>query len=314
MAKFSLFREDEDEEEECFVSSPKRRKTSNNESPPSTSASNTHHNHDDDQEQAKSDEENETNLISKPRNSGAPISVILSDPDVLDCSICFEPLTIPVFQCDNGHIACSSCCNNLGNKCPSCCRKIGNNRCRAIEKVIESVKVPCCYVQNGCKETVSYCKKHEHEEKCRFAPCLCPFTNCLFWGTPRELSHHMCQKHADLVVGFCYNSTFTVAVGMDENFLVLQEEKDGILFILTHGSTVAIRCVTSNFSDDGFKYDIVLRRGCSSLKFQSFTHATIGQLSVPPSVDYLTVPGYFYERGGRLNLEICISSKDGRTN
>ncbi|KAI4324058.1 hypothetical protein L6164_023624 [Bauhinia variegata] len=40
------------------------------------------------------------------------ISVFLTDPEVLDCFICYEPLSIPVFQCENGHIACSSCCVN----------------------------------------------------------------------------------------------------------------------------------------------------------------------------------------------------------
>ncbi|GMH30613.1 LOW QUALITY PROTEIN: hypothetical protein Nepgr_032456 [Nepenthes gracilis] len=84
--------------------------------------------------------------------SSKAVSVILSDPDVLDCSICFEPLTIPVFQCENGHTACRSCCVKLKSKCPSCSEKIGHNRCRAIEKVIESVKIQCCYVNYGCKE------------------------------------------------------------------------------------------------------------------------------------------------------------------
>lgn len=31
-------------------------------------------------------------------NTDKSIYVLLSDPDVLDCCICFEPLTIPVFQ------------------------------------------------------------------------------------------------------------------------------------------------------------------------------------------------------------------------
>ncbi|XP_074308333.1 E3 ubiquitin-protein ligase SINA-like 10 [Silene latifolia] len=299
MAKFSV--EEEDDEEFC-VRSPKRIRTS--------SPLHDHHH----QEQDQSNDDDETNSTARTNNSsGGPVSVILSDPDVLDCSICFEPLTVPVFQCDNGHIACSTCCNNLGNKCPSCCGKIGNNRCRAIEKVIESVKVSCCYIKNGCKETVSYCKKHEHEEKCSFAPCLCPFTSCLFRGSPRKLSHHMSKEHSDLVVRFRYNSIFSVSLGMSENFLVLQEEKDGIVFILSHGNTVTLRCLHSGSSKVGFKYDIVLSKGCSSLKFQSSTHFSNGQLSMPPSVDYVMVPGYFYDTSGRLKLEICVWSKDAST-
>ncbi|CAH8383812.1 unnamed protein product [Eruca vesicaria subsp. sativa] len=29
------------------------------------------------------------------------------DFGVLDCPICMEPLSIPIFQCDNGHLACA---------------------------------------------------------------------------------------------------------------------------------------------------------------------------------------------------------------
>ena len=31
-------------------------------------------------------------------NRDASVSVILTDPEVLDCSICLEPLSVPVFQ------------------------------------------------------------------------------------------------------------------------------------------------------------------------------------------------------------------------
>ncbi|KAG2307959.1 hypothetical protein Bca4012_083087 [Brassica carinata] len=42
-------------------------------------------------------------------------SLMLLDADLLDCPICYLPLTIPIFQCDNGHLACSSCCPKLRN-------------------------------------------------------------------------------------------------------------------------------------------------------------------------------------------------------
>ncbi|KAK1363650.1 RING-type E3 ubiquitin transferase [Heracleum sosnowskyi] len=87
------------------------------------------------------------------------VAAILTDTDVLDCAICFEPFTIPVYQCDNGHTACSSCCGKLRNKCPSCCSPIGYNRCRALEKVLEAAKITCSNSKYGCKEKVSYSMK-----------------------------------------------------------------------------------------------------------------------------------------------------------
>ncbi|CAH8363034.1 unnamed protein product [Eruca vesicaria subsp. sativa] len=35
------------------------------------------------------------------------------DLGLLDCPVCCHALTNPIFQCDNGHIACSSCCLKL---------------------------------------------------------------------------------------------------------------------------------------------------------------------------------------------------------
>jgi hypothetical protein len=55
-------------------------------------------------------------------------------------------------QCENGHIACSSCCIKLSNKCPSCFWPIGYIRCRAIEKVLEVVKIPCQNSSMGAKK------------------------------------------------------------------------------------------------------------------------------------------------------------------
>ncbi|KAL4353182.1 hypothetical protein GQ457_06G026750 [Hibiscus cannabinus] len=54
------------------------------------------------------------------------ISITLTDPEVLDCSICYDALSIPVFQFENGHIACSTCCIKMRNRCPSCSTTIGN--------------------------------------------------------------------------------------------------------------------------------------------------------------------------------------------
>nr|GEY26883.1 TRAF-like protein [Tanacetum cinerariifolium] len=61
------------------------------------------------------------------RNPPPQRSVFFSidSPDVLDCPICLYPLFTPVFQCDNGHIACFSCCSKLKTKCPFCCTPIG---------------------------------------------------------------------------------------------------------------------------------------------------------------------------------------------
>ncbi|XP_010666725.2 uncharacterized protein LOC104883855 [Beta vulgaris subsp. vulgaris] len=302
MAKFSIFRDEEEDDDDFCIRSPKRRRIS-------YSQTSSTHNHHQEEHQQSSGDEDYGNLPVGPTNSGGAISVTLSDPDVLDCSICFLPLTIPVFQCENGHIACSSCCSNLGNTCPSCCGTIGYNRCRAIEKVIESAQVSCCNLRYGCKETINYCKKHEHEETCIYTPCLCPYPGCLFRGPSRSLSTHMSKDHADSVIHFRYDSNFPVFLERDDKFLVLQEETDGNLFILSHGNRIAVRCVDPSLSNGRFSYDLALSRDATSFKFQSFTHCATGQFNEPPSADYFVIPGYLYN-GGYVKLEICVRSKE----
>lgn len=129
----------------------------------------------------------------------AAASVTLSDLDVLDCKICFEPLTIPVYQCVSGHTACSQCCTRLKNKCASCTRKTGKNRCRAIEEVLESVKTTCCYQDYGCKAVIAYCRKQKHEKTCSFAPFMCPFSRCDFHGSDAQAL----PSYGHRAFGFC---------------------------------------------------------------------------------------------------------------
>ncbi|XP_073280200.1 uncharacterized protein [Primulina huaijiensis] len=109
-----------------------------------------------DYEEDEEEEEEEEVQDQQSRDAPAPVTVTLTDPDVLDCPICFEPLSPPVYQCENGHISCPSCCIKMKNKCGTCSRAIGYCRCRAMEKVLESVKIACKNKQHGCGETINY--------------------------------------------------------------------------------------------------------------------------------------------------------------
>uniref|UniRef100_A0A803M479 Uncharacterized protein n=2 Tax=Chenopodium quinoa TaxID=63459 RepID=A0A803M479_CHEQI len=126
-----------------------------------------------------------------------------------------------------------------------------------------------------------------------------------------RLSSHMSKEHVNFVTRFRYNSVFTVSLGTDKKFLVLQEEKDGFLFILNQGNAIAVRCIDPSPSNGRFAYELVSRGGTctTSLKFQSFTHCITRHFNDPPSVDYFPIPDYFYHNGrsdGSLKLEICI--------
>ncbi|XP_040364348.1 E3 ubiquitin-protein ligase SINA-like 10 [Rosa chinensis] len=140
---------------------------------------------DEELDEPENDEDGYEGPYNEPSNAadreghGSNIVVILTEPALLDCPICFEPLTIPVFQCDqNGHISCSTCCTKINNKCPSCSCPIGSNRCRAVEKIVESIATPCQNIKYGCNTRVIYNKKIEHEKTCLYLPCS---IRPLFW-------------------------------------------------------------------------------------------------------------------------------------
>ncbi|CAN1122852.1 E3 ubiquitin-protein ligase SINA-like 10 [Linum perenne] len=240
------------------------------------------------------------------------VSVNLTDPDVLDCAICFNTLTIPVFQCENGHTACSSCCSKMGYKCPSCCMPIGYNRCRALERVLESVTTPCPNAAHGCKEIITYSKKLSHEKDCVYAPCQCPISGCSFSNSAQQLCQHFTSNHKNRAFRFQYNTTFPAFFASDHKLLILQEEKEEILFLLTNseeliGNMIKVSCVGPSSYKGRFFYEVSAKSGeGSSLKFQSFAENVLKiDYDVPPG-GYLLLPASFFGRYKQISLDVCI--------
>uniref|UniRef100_A0A2P2JA74 RING-type E3 ubiquitin transferase n=1 Tax=Rhizophora mucronata TaxID=61149 RepID=A0A2P2JA74_RHIMU len=249
-------------------------------------------------------------LLGPTTRTGA-ISVTLTDPEVLDCPICYEPLTIPVFQCDNGHIACSPCCSKLLQKCPSCSLPIGYNRCRAMEKVLESVKIPCQNMKYGCKEIIGYGKKYGHEETCHYVPCSCPQSGCSFIGSSNQVYEHYGTKHVLSRVCFLYNHPSAVFLTTSQKFLVFQEEKEGVLFILYNkeeilGNMMTICCIGPPSLKGGYFYELTVKTDESSLKLKSLTKTIQTRVNDPPSAAFLLVPGKFFGSYGQVSLDLCI--------
>ncbi|XP_004234707.2 putative E3 ubiquitin-protein ligase SINA-like 6 [Solanum lycopersicum] len=202
------------------------------------------------------------------------ISVTLLDPDVLDCPICFEHLCVPVFQCGNGHIACAPCCIKIANKCPSCCLPIGYNRCRAMENVLESLKVSCVNNRYGCKEILNLSKKTDHENACIYVPCFCPSHGCDFIGTSAKVYAHFSEKHASSAEHISFNAVHPIYIEKDQRYIILQMRTEGILFIVNHasdrvGSAINIICVGQARQKRRFSYKLVVTDGESSFKLES---------------------------------------------
>lgn len=186
----------------------------------------------------------------------------------------------------------------------------GNAVCVDIE-IADPVRTPCRNAQYGCPEVVDYIKKKEHEELCVYSPCACPLRKCHFVGSTPQLSEHFSSKHWDTGRRFQYNSPLPVTLNKNEAFLVLQAEKDGILFLLNKGTenighTVMITCVSPSASKEQYLYDVVSERGNSCLRLKSYTNNVPGRLEGSPPLDFLLVPFGFLSPTGKLDLEVCI--------
>ncbi|CAA7055657.1 unnamed protein product [Microthlaspi erraticum] len=131
---------------------------------------------------------------SNGENDAANSSEMLLDLEALSCPICCDALTSTIFQCENGHLACRTCCNKLRNKFPYCDLPVGRIRCRAMERVIKAVIVPCPNAKLGCTKSFSYGKEIIHGKECVFYLCSCPAKNCSYSGSYKKLYNHF-QTH-----------------------------------------------------------------------------------------------------------------------
>ncbi|ESQ44494.1 hypothetical protein EUTSA_v10006392mg [Eutrema salsugineum] len=132
----------------------------------------------------------------------------LLDLDVIDCPVCFNTLTIPIYQCDNGHVICYTCHKKLRKKCATCSLHIGS-RNRAMEQVLQHLRVPCPNSEFGCPKNVTYDERSRHLQQCDFTQGPCPFNRCNFTGSYEDIYVHTNAEHLKSLDMFeCGNPVF----------------------------------------------------------------------------------------------------------
>eukprot|EP00268_Persea_americana_P027964 TRINITY_DN27204_c0_g1_i2.p1 TRINITY_DN27204_c0_g1~~TRINITY_DN27204_c0_g1_i2.p1 ORF type:complete len:208 (+),score=26.82 TRINITY_DN27204_c0_g1_i2:56-679(+) len=138
--------------------------------------------------------------LLKPHNTNissstppAPSSV----HELLECPVCTNSMYPPIHQCHNGHTLCSTCKSRVHNRCPTCRQELGDIRCLALEKVAESLELPCKYCSLGCPEIFPYYSKLKHEAQCNFRPYSCPYagSECSAVGDIAFLVGHLKDDH-----------------------------------------------------------------------------------------------------------------------
>ncbi|XP_051138555.1 putative E3 ubiquitin-protein ligase SINAT1 [Andrographis paniculata] len=130
--------------------------------------------------------------------------------ELLQCPTCAESMYPPIHQCPNGHTLCTNC-KKVHSCCPSCRFELGNIRCLALEKVAESLELPCRYQNLGCHELCPFYGKHKHEKHCSFRPYSCPYASseCPVTGDIPFLVAHLKEDHSvDMHDGCTFNHRY----------------------------------------------------------------------------------------------------------
>ncbi|XP_019101118.1 PREDICTED: E3 ubiquitin-protein ligase SINA-like 2 [Camelina sativa] len=229
------------------------------------------------------------------RRSGA-----LLELNLLDCPVCSHALTVPIFQCENGHIACSSCCMILRNKCPDCNLHIGNYRCRILERIIKAMIVPCPNAIHGCTEKVSHGQELAHEKECVFAPCYCPEPDCNYTGMYKDLYSHYYANYKNVSKRFVSGCSRHADLDLGKKILVLQENNDGPLVVIQclngpQGLCLTVNCIAPPTPGVGeFSFRLSYTFGDVTMSFEKDKMNKIQKVSFqPPEKCFTVVPSDF---------------------
>jgi E3 ubiquitin-protein ligase SIAH1 len=183
-----------------------------------------------------------------------------------------------------------------------------------MERVVDSIVVPCTYADHGCAEMIPYHQKREHEEACPRAPCFCPEKGCGFAGTTEALLDHFVGTHHWPMTRFQYYMPFDIQVKAGVH--VLRGSKDGHLFLLRmvwldsplHGvSLVRVEphaCESKSWCSVGFSWF----KGHYQISMLDEIRST--SLSDGLPTDYfLTVPEACRGGGARVVMRVTIDTK-----
>lgn len=115
---------------------------------------------------------------------------------ILECPVCYENITPPIYQCKEGHLVCNDCRKSC-RKCPTCRGPLGNIRNRALEQCVANVKVSCKFKELGCHCKILLSKANNHAENCLYRPYKCPRSrsNCKWEGQLHEVVDHLLTRH-----------------------------------------------------------------------------------------------------------------------
>ncbi|XP_074559167.1 E3 ubiquitin-protein ligase SINA-like 3 [Curcuma longa] len=234
---------------------------------------------------------------------------------ILRCGLCNGRLTPPVYQFEKGFVACHKCQKALTPSSSSTPVYIRNH---SLEKVIESLSIPCSHSTHGCNEYLPYLGSSiaNHEKDCSYAPRRCFVKECAFKAPNGALVQHLTAEHRIKIHNFSYDVPLRVSIGRHESLLVLRASNDGVDFVLLdyfgdsskHYNNFSVVCCSQSRPSKKIFSKLVARSdkgGELSLKapveqWNGFFRTTV----------FLVVPPYFYDRDGKIDMEVYMYVED----
>ena len=119
--------------------------------------------------------------------------------DELECPVCYKiPTSIPIFQCQQGHIHCGDCHPKL-TTCPICRTNL-NTKTRSLlaEKLLAKIPLDCPF--NGCNETLYLESFNRHKINCLFQMVKCPVLTCNQEFVVNDIMNHLKEELRPQVV------------------------------------------------------------------------------------------------------------------
>ncbi|XP_078170408.1 uncharacterized protein LOC144564680 isoform X2 [Carex rostrata] len=186
--------------------------------------------------------------------------VVTIDPRSLECSICFEPLCHPIYQCILGHVACRLCWKKIENKCSTCKKPIGGQNI-ALEAVLESMRLPCPNANLGCCKSLSYSQMQLHKDRCEFTQSVCPIPGCAHEAFSGQWLAHFVKDHWNHGYDYSDSSHQNYGTPCTIRFDFKDFEEDRYYTFLGPGKDVFL--LVKEAIPNGCRVDLLFQARCS---------------------------------------------------
>lgn len=137
----------------------------------------------------------------RERETRAPSLAELSLlPNTYECPICYNLAQPSIRTWVEGHFVCSECLEKIDDRCPICRGPFGTHKNLMLDRLTSLLNYPCLYSFGGCDASGGLVDILEHEKKCLFRPCICPYHNfnCEWKGNSAALLTHLQAQHSEL--------------------------------------------------------------------------------------------------------------------